>query len=60
MTELEKFINGLKELTPSEDIDIVTARRIVNEINKFLFTTHNDIGMDFCLRKKLSIFFKFS
>ena len=56
MTELEKFINGLKELTPSEDIDIVTARRIVNEINKFLFTTHNDIGMVFALGRNYQYF----
>ena len=59
MTELEKFIKGLKELTPSEDIDIVTARRIVNEINKFLFTTHNDIGTVFALGRNYQYFSNF-
>ena len=59
MTELEKFINDLKELTPSEDIDIVTARKIVNEINKFLFTTHNDIGTVFALGRNYQYFSNF-
>lgn len=59
MTELEEFIANLKKLTPSKNIDVVTARKIIREINKFLFTTQENIGTVFALGRNYQYFSKF-
>ena len=45
MNELEKFVKTIESIANnSEELSIENQRRIVFEINRFLFCTHNGIG----------------
>ena len=46
MTDLDNFIQKLKSLCSSdgEQLSIESARAVVSEINRFLYTTYDGIG----------------
>ena len=45
MTELDNFVSKIRSISGNDGImNIVTARKIVKEINEFLYTKYDDIG----------------
>lgn len=59
MSELDIFVNKIKEISSSSELNVESAREIVKEINEFLFTTHENIGTINALGREYDYFSDF-